>query len=59
MHTVFGPWQKLISWLGQGQNAAAIQALAAVATLVFSLAILYLTFRYVRLTGASVALARA
>lgn len=59
MDTTFGQWGRLIWWLAQGQNAAAIQALSAAATLALTIVIACITFKYVKLTSGSVELARA
>jgi hypothetical protein len=56
---VFDQWYRLVWWLGQGQNAAAVQALASVAMLLLTVALALITWRYVRLTKTAVDVARA
>jgi hypothetical protein len=47
---------RFLYWLNQGQNAAAVQAVAALATTFLTIVLLWATIRYVRLTS-SLALA--
>lgn len=59
MDITFGQWGRLLWWLGQGQNAAAVQALSAVATVMLTGLIAFVTWKYVSLTGKYVNLTRA
>jgi uncharacterized membrane protein len=43
-------WNELTSWLGQGQNAAAVQTACAVGTLLLTVVLAIITAWYVRLT---------
>jgi hypothetical protein len=42
---------RFLYWLNQGQNAAAVQAVAALATTFLTVVLLWATIRYVRLTN--------
>src|SRR5690349_21719864 len=46
----------LTAWLSQGQNAAAAQALSAIATVLLTVVLVIITTRYTRLTAKSVRL---
>jgi hypothetical protein len=44
-------FERFVYWLNQGQNAAAVQAIAALATTFLTIVLLWATIRYVRLTS--------
>lgn len=45
-------WGRLIYWLSEGQNAAAVQALSAIVVAILTAALIWVTSRYVHLTKA-------
>ena len=50
---------RFLYWLNQGQNAAAVQAVAALATTFLTIVLLWATIRYVRLTNSLAIATRA
>jgi len=43
-------WGRFMWWLGQGQNAAAVQAITAIVVMVLTVVLIGITWRYARLT---------
>lgn len=55
---MFSPWDRLVGWLGQGQNAGAIQAISAAVTAISTVVLVSVTARYTKLMGDSINLTR-